>query len=412
MIGFLELLAQSNSYTHKLAVKLICTLRHQSNCETEPMIILQNAQLPNNSNNSLYEFAKMSYQYALLSESNGISYLIIKAAYNEQIRLGTHQFQPATAARGTVPNSHPMKMPAAFAIEVKSIFPLTSSSKQTAIIKVMNVELQSKIFKAFFKIKKFGKKYKNQQPQPQPSESDQQELNQQFERKLKFEQEDQFYKQQSDNYLEKKYFRITQLITEKDLQDDKLIRTEKQLIQAFDHVYTKFDSYTSESIYEQSQNYEWFIDQLKAIRQELTIRKIDHEFALKVYEVNCVVALNNLDLSQFLQSYSRLIDIAKQLGVYWRFEVIYFQFNSQEIRMTMSLIYFIREDFDLFTEIKTKDLIEMQTEDYHHEDQSKLFGMRLAYKRYQICFNANIQAYKKPKQWKLYKCPKIGQEIK
>lgn len=79
--------------------------------------------------------------------------------------------------------------------------------------------------------------------------------------------------------LEKKYLRIT------GETDPLTIRPEHVLQEAFPFVIEK---------YQENKDYEYIIDQLKSIRQDLTVQRIQNSFCVLVYETNARISLRNV----------------------------------------------------------------------------------------------------------------------
>lgn len=79
--------------------------------------------------------------------------------------------------------------------------------------------------------------------------------------------------------LEKKYLRIV------GETDPLIIRPENVLKESFFFVIEKF---------QENKDYQYVIDQLKSIRQDLTVQRIQNNFSVLVYENNARISLRNV----------------------------------------------------------------------------------------------------------------------
>lgn len=95
--------------------------------------------------------------------------------------------------------------------------------------------------------------------------------------------------------LEKSYLRLT------GTPNPDVVRPKAYLKKAIKHV---MDQYTSKA-----RPYPWVADQLRAIRQDLTVQRIQDPFAIKVYEQNVRVALENNDMGEYNQCLTRLKEL-------------------------------------------------------------------------------------------------------
>lgn len=82
--------------------------------------------------------------------------------------------------------------------------------------------------------------------------------------------------------------------------------------------------------YNQNQNYEYISEQLRSIRQDLSVQHIEDPFTVEVYETHTKLAILNKDWSNANQSMVQLeIYYAKKLGIFqnicefWKYRIIY-----------------------------------------------------------------------------------------
>lgn len=92
--------------------------------------------------------------------------------------------------------------------------------------------------------------------------------------------------------LEKRYLRLTSE------PDPAMVRPENMLRKCLEFVCTKYD--------ETNAGYLYINDQLKAIRQDLTVQHIKNDLAIMVYETHGRIAILNDDLGEFNQCLSQL----------------------------------------------------------------------------------------------------------
>jgi len=65
------------------------------------------------------------------------------------------------------------------------------------------------------------------------------------------------------------------------------------------------------STWRNGKNYQYFCDQLKSIRQDLTVQRIQNEFTINVYEIHARMALENDDSLEFAVCLSQLESLSK-----------------------------------------------------------------------------------------------------
>ena len=96
--------------------------------------------------------------------------------------------------------------------------------------------------------------------------------------------------------LEKQYLRTTSDLKAEDFRPYHI------LLESLPYVVEKYNR--KEGNYE-----DYLCEQLKAIRQDLTVQSIENEFTVKVYETHARIALLNKDVSEFNQCQTRLKDL-------------------------------------------------------------------------------------------------------
>lgn len=97
--------------------------------------------------------------------------------------------------------------------------------------------------------------------------------------------------------LEKSYLRTTSLLTPEQVRPFPILE------KSFKLIVKKWK--------EKTDDYNYISDQLRSIRQDLTVQCIKNEFTIKVYETNAKISLEAQDLDQFNQCQSLLIPLYK-----------------------------------------------------------------------------------------------------
>mmetsp|Transcript_3861 Transcript_3861/g.15319 ORF Transcript_3861/g.15319 Transcript_3861/m.15319 type:complete len:763 (+) Transcript_3861:1659-3947(+) len=100
--------------------------------------------------------------------------------------------------------------------------------------------------------------------------------------------------------LEKDYFRLTSA------PDPATVRPERVLAAALAQLKEKWR--------DNAVDYEWACNQLKAIRQDLTVQCIKSRLAVNVYETHARVALENADMNEYNQCQTQLKELYAALG--------------------------------------------------------------------------------------------------
>lgn len=131
--------------------------------------------------------------------------------------------------------------------------------------------------------------------------------------------------------LEKPYLRLTCA------PSPDQVRPEHILVKSLSHIMNKWKT---------EQNYTFVCEQLKSIRQDLTIQNIQNTFAVKVYECHARIALEKLDTTEYNQCQTRLIDLyaanegssnANEFLCYRILYYIYIRNNSDAMKLVLGL---------------------------------------------------------------------------
>ncbi|KYQ96728.1 SAC3/GANP family protein [Tieghemostelium lacteum] len=105
--------------------------------------------------------------------------------------------------------------------------------------------------------------------------------------------------------------------------------------------------------YENTKNYDYTINQLKSIRQDLIVQNIRSEFALNVYENNAKISLENQDFNEFSQCISQI----KLL--YEKYPLSSNQIEFIQFDLLFNLIF---NEFDLFLLLKNLNVTLLENE--------------------------------------------------
>jgi SAC3 family protein LENG8/THP3 len=98
--------------------------------------------------------------------------------------------------------------------------------------------------------------------------------------------------------LEKDYFRLTSQ------PDPATVRPERVLREAVEAVRKKWEKKTV--------SYEWANNQLKAIRQDITVQHIRNNFVVQVYEMHTRICLENEDIMEVNQCLTKVFELYKE----------------------------------------------------------------------------------------------------
>eukprot|EP01103_Thecamoeba_quadrilineata_P010571 TRINITY_DN231_c0_g1_i2.p1 TRINITY_DN231_c0_g1~~TRINITY_DN231_c0_g1_i2.p1 ORF type:complete len:620 (-),score=117.14 TRINITY_DN231_c0_g1_i2:202-2061(-) len=152
---------------------------------------------------------------------------------------------------------------------------------------------------------------------------------------------DQFEIKGTSQDLEKKYLRLTEV------PDPSTVRPEAVLREALSMLRTKWAK---------NPDYFYTCEQLKSIRQDLTVQRIKNKFAVEVYEEHAHLSLANGDMSEYNQCQTQLKELYEQkentanLVEFTAYRILYFIYanSPSEILRLLS---------DLNPELRTNSVI-------------------------------------------------------
>ncbi|KAJ6241135.1 leukocyte receptor cluster member 8 [Anaeramoeba flamelloides] len=141
----------------------------------------------------------------------------------------------------------------------------------------------------------------------------------------------------TSNNIEKQYLRLTSEVNSLN------VRTLKALKGAFANVVEKWNLH---------RNYDYCCEQLKSIRQDLTVQVIRNNFTIKVYECHARLALINDDLGEYNQCQSQLLELYKlglkgNVNEFIAYKILYFIIIQNSIDINK-----------LLTELTSKELLD------------------------------------------------------
>lgn len=175
--------------------------------------------------------------------------------------------------------------------------------------------------------------------------------------------------------LEKRYLRLTSA------PDPSSVRPQNILEKSLDFVLDKFKN--------TNKQYTYINDQLKAIRQDLTVQHIKNGFSIRVYEINGRIAIENNDLGEFNQCLSQLrylYNLNKDSCLYEQtyefqcYRMLYFLLTGNKSGANTIILELLDQDKD--TDVKTLpkrfqthreclyktiDLLKFSTEGNYHQ---------------------------------------------
>ncbi|AOA64557.1 Protein with putative role in transcription elongation [Komagataella phaffii CBS 7435] len=102
--------------------------------------------------------------------------------------------------------------------------------------------------------------------------------------------------------IEKDYYRLTSH------PDPSMVRPLPILKKSLQHLYAKYQSLERFKALSKAE-YSYFLNQLKSLRQDLTVQDIQNQFTVKVYEFNTQLAIQNEDFGELNQCLTQLAQL-------------------------------------------------------------------------------------------------------
>mmetsp|Transcript_28992 Transcript_28992/g.51841 ORF Transcript_28992/g.51841 Transcript_28992/m.51841 type:complete len:269 (-) Transcript_28992:1164-1970(-) len=135
--------------------------------------------------------------------------------------------------------------------------------------------------------------------------------------------------------LEKEYLRLT------DEVDSSKVRPEPVLKKALAHFKLLWKK--------QQISYEYFSEQLRSIRQDMTVQGIADDFTVEVYQTHTRIALEAADIDQFTSCLGRLYELYMQgldgqRSEFLAYRIIYFALQQMHIHLEKCLMSLTEKD--------------------------------------------------------------------
>lgn len=123
--------------------------------------------------------------------------------------------------------------------------------------------------------------------------------------------------------VEKKYFRLTAAARRPDVRPLPVLQQALALVIAD---------------WKDKEDYEYAWDQLKSIRQDLTVQRIKNDFTVKVYECHARIALQEKDMGEYNQCQTQLRELYKQKlggnpGEFLAYRILYIIYTCNQTDM-------------------------------------------------------------------------------